>query len=91
MRRLIALTIVVAALGVGATSASAAGPDPYAQGQRVCERQAGLFGGIGGFYYSCVSISGDFLERQIQQASRLCVRNGGYLEPYGYYYFCYFI
>jgi hypothetical protein len=74
MRRLIALTTVVAALGVGATSATAA-PDSFAQAARLCERQGGTFGtNILG--YSCNS-SEAFDARELTQATRLCNRIGG--------------
>jgi hypothetical protein len=76
MRRLIALTTVVAALS-GATSATA-GPDPFAAGERLCHRQDGGFSiGTPGVDYYCQGSGAGFTDRQFTQAYKLCTRNGG--------------
>jgi hypothetical protein len=76
MRRLIALTTVVAAL-VGATSATAERPNAYEQGQKLCERQGGSFVIPDISSYSCTKGGAGFTTRHLSQAERLCFRNGG--------------
>jgi hypothetical protein len=75
MRRLIALTTVVAALGVGATSATAAAPTAFEQFQKLCFRQGGSVFVGGGFPLRCIAFS--FTDRDLAQAQRLCLRNEG--------------
>ncbi len=89
MRRLVALTTVVAAMGVGATSATAA-PDPFAQAFRLCERQGGDFG-TNPLGYSC-GVPGVLTDRDLVQAARVCNRNGGgFLNLSSNVYGCTFI
>ena len=77
MRRLIAVTTVLAALGIGAASAQAAS-DPYAQASRLCQRQNGglSYSVIEGWYY-CQGFGAALTDRQVSQADRLCSRNEG--------------
>ena len=81
MRRVIALATVAAALALGATSATAARPTPQEQGVRHC---GGWSSGPNS--YSC---QGDFTERDLTQARRLCERNGGLFVPGLNRYDCY--
>jgi hypothetical protein len=89
MRRVIALTTVVAAL-VGASSATA-GPNPYVQGQRLCERQGGSFVIPDISSYSCTKGGAGFTSRELTQAEKLCFRNGAVLFNGGQFeYRCHF-
>ena len=88
MRRIITLTTVVAALGVGATSATAAPPSPFDQGNKLCLRQGGDFLSNLDTYYECqtIPVSLSWGDRDLSQAAKLCSRNGGlFLDGFWYY------
>jgi hypothetical protein len=76
MRRLIAVTTVLVALGVGASSATAAPPGLFGHAQRLCERQGGSFG-TGAGSYSCSRVGQSYTDRELSQADRVCMRTGG--------------
>ena len=73
MKRFIALTTVVAALGVGATSATAAPPTAGEQIQKLCQRQ----GSGPAFGLSCTRFLEGFSDRELSHAEKLCDRVGG--------------
>jgi hypothetical protein len=81
MRRLIVIATAAAALaGTGVSSATAAPPEPFADAQRLCERQGGSFvsgTSDSGDLYICAGEPGTFSERELRQAERVCHRNGG--------------
>jgi hypothetical protein len=77
MRRVIALATVVAAVTVGATSATAGPPTAFEQGAKLCARQGGSFTSDADGYDCYRSQYSPFSERQFSQAQRLCGRNEG--------------
>jgi hypothetical protein len=70
MRRLIAVTTVLVALGVGASSATAAPPGLFGHAQ------GGSFG-TGAGSYSCSRVGQSYTDRELSQADRVCMRTGG--------------
>ena len=95
-RMLAGLVAAGTALALVPATASAAAPDPVEQGVKLCVRQGGQPSHPSAETYVCSRPAEvgvpfvPFSSRDLQQAGRLCERNGGVFSPDPAAYSCRF-